>query len=53
MHKVHEICEREEEIHELKKDRFLFVKSDYKVLRLDFDNIIYIEGVKDYVKFHQ
>ena len=52
MHKVHEICEREEEIHELKKDRFLFVKSDYKVLRLDFDNIIYIEGVKDYVKFH-
>lgn len=32
-------------------DRFLFVRSDYKILKLPFDNILYIEGLKDYVKF--
>ena len=52
MGKVQEICEQREENQGLRKDRFLFVKSDYKVVRLDFDNIVYIEGVKDYVKFH-
>lgn len=34
------------------KDRFLFVKSDYKLVRVDFDNILYIEGLKDYVRFY-
>lgn len=28
----------------------LLVKSDYKVLQIEFDKILYIEGVKDYVK---
>ncbi len=32
------------------KDRFFFVKSEYKQVRIDIDDIIYIEGVKDYVK---
>lgn len=29
---------------------FLFLKSDYKIRRINFDDIIYIEGLKDYVK---
>ena len=28
----------------------LFLKSDYKVRRIRFDNILYIEGLKDYIR---
>lgn len=31
---------------------YMFVKADYKLLRVDFDDILYIEGLKDYVKIH-
>ena len=31
---------------------FLFVKSDYKVLRINFSDIIYIEGMSEYIKIH-
>jgi len=30
----------------------LFVKSDYKVIRIGFDDIIYIEGMREYVRIH-
>lgn len=33
------------------RKQYLFVKSDYKTVRIDFDDILYIEGVRDYVKF--
>lgn len=29
---------------------FLFVKSEYKLIKIKFDSILYIEGLKDYVK---
>ncbi len=32
------------------RDRFVFVKSDYKLQKIAFDDILYIEGVKDYVR---
>lgn len=31
-------------------NEFLFLKSDYKIRRIDFNDILYIEGLKDYVK---
>ena len=34
------------------KDRFIFVKSDYKLLRIDLDDILFIEGLKDYVRIY-
>ena len=31
-------------------DRFMYVKSDYQLIRVCLDNILYIEGLKDYVR---
>lgn len=31
-------------------EEFLFLKSEYKIRRINFDDIIYVEGMKDYVK---
>jgi DNA-binding LytR/AlgR family response regulator len=33
-------------------NEFLFLKSAYKIKRINFDHILYIEGLKDYVKVY-
>lgn len=30
----------------------IYVKSEYKLLRIELDKLLYVEGLKDYVKFH-
>ena len=35
-----------------RSDRFMFVKTDYKLLRIALDDILYVEGLKDYVRFY-
>lgn len=30
----------------------IFVKADYKLVQIEYSNILYIEGLKDYVKFY-
>jgi len=35
-----------------RRDRFMFVKTDYKLQRINLDDILYIEGLKDYVRFY-
>jgi DNA-binding LytR/AlgR family response regulator len=32
------------------EDRYIFVKSDYRLVKIKLDDILYIEGVKDYVR---
>lgn len=34
------------------KDRFIYVKSEYKQMQIVLDEVTYIEGLKDYVKFY-
>ncbi len=31
---------------------YLFIKSEYKVLRINFDDIKYIEGMSEYIRIH-
>lgn len=31
---------------------FIFVKADYKMVRVNYNDILYVEGMKDYVKIH-
>ncbi|NVO19903.1 MAG: response regulator transcription factor [Bacteroidetes bacterium] len=33
-------------------DEFLFIKSEYKIRRINYSDILYIEGMKDYVKVY-
>lgn len=33
-------------------EQFLFIKSEHKILRIDFNNIKYIEGMRDYIRIH-
>ena len=31
---------------------YIYVKSDYKLIQIELDKILYIEGLKDYIKIH-
>ncbi len=31
---------------------YIYVKSDYKLVQIELDKILYIEGLKDYIKIH-
>jgi len=38
---------------EIKSNKdFLFIKSEYKILRINFDDIKYIESMSEYIKIH-
>ena len=44
--------EKEETATIQNNEQFLFIKSEYKIIRIDFDNIQYLEGMRDYVRIH-
>lgn len=36
----------------MSQDRFIYIKSEYKLVKVKFDEILYIEGLKDYIKIY-
>ena len=52
VNKVTNLVSREHVCKILNQDKYIYVKSEYKLHRVMFDYILYIEGVKDYVKFY-
>lgn len=40
----------EEKRERVQKDPFIFVKSEYKQIKINLNDVLYIEGLKDYVK---
>jgi len=44
--------EKQKSIDISKDDQFLFIKTEYKIVRVEFTNIKYIEGMRDYVRIH-
>lgn len=52
-------CVKAQQIFELRNtptisvnDQYIFVKTEYRIQRIEFNNILYIEGLKDYVKIY-
>lgn len=43
----------EQQMNLYSQDKFIFVKSDYKLMKIDLDEVLYIEGLKDYVKIYR
>ncbi|MGQ1785852.1 MULTISPECIES: LytR/AlgR family response regulator transcription factor [unclassified Saccharicrinis] len=33
-------------------EQFLFIKSEYKIIRINYNDILYVEGMRDYVRIH-
>jgi DNA-binding LytR/AlgR family response regulator len=44
------VLKRKEAPENPKKADFIFVKSEYKQLKINFDEVLYFEGLKDYIK---
>ena len=51
-----ELCQKaenaSEEIQSSENLKYIYVKSDYKLIQIELDKILYIEGLKDYIKIH-
>ena len=37
---------------QLNERKHIIVKSEYKLVQIDLSKIVYIEGLKDYIKFY-
>ncbi len=43
---------KKQETQEAENNHFMFVRSDRRMIKIDFDAIIYIESFSDYIKIH-
>ncbi len=52
VNKVADWFRKKERLDTMNRDRFIYIKSEYKLVRIDYDDLLYVEGVKDYVKLY-
>jgi two-component system, LytTR family, response regulator len=52
LEKAHKLLTMRTQTIESPEDGFLFVKSGYGIVRVNFNEILYIEGLDDYIKIH-
>jgi DNA-binding LytR/AlgR family response regulator len=48
----HVESEKNAELKSEKSDRHIFVKSEYRVVRITLSDILYVEGMREYVRIH-
>lgn len=51
-HKVKSQIEQERAASAAERDTFFFVRSDYKLVKVEYEHLSYVEGLKDYVKMY-
>ena len=51
---VAKVCEYQKSLDrkEASSNPYIFIKSEYKIYKINFDDIRYIEGLDDYIKIH-
>ena len=47
-----ELFKDNERMKSMNSDGFIYIKSEYKLIRIDYYDILYVEGVKDYIKLY-
>lgn len=52
VNKAVELVIKENRQRVMAQDRFLYVKSEYKLMQIKLDDILYVEGLKDYIKIY-
>lgn len=52
VNKVVKLCKEQKRQKSLFNDKFVYIKSEYKLVKIAFEDILYVEGLKDYIKIY-
>lgn len=52
VNKVVKLCKEQKRQKSLLNDKFVYIKSEYKLVKIAFEDILYVEGLKDYIKIY-
>lgn len=52
VNKVVKLCKEQKRQKSLLNDKYVYIKSEYKLVKIAFEDILYVEGLKDYIKIY-
>jgi DNA-binding LytR/AlgR family response regulator len=52
MNKIRDYLSATSYIHHARNNRFVFIKSEYKIIKVRFEDILFCEGMKDYTQIY-